>query len=207
MNIESSLSDLGLNKSEIKMYLYLVEKGPSIIQNVSRETFITRSNCYYVVRLLLNKGLVKKTIIRNRTAFETTGEDGILKFVDKMAETANIAAEQLKSLKNDEANEVVTKTINEPDKCIEYIDLLNNQQNTILIGQIPQADSIIYPLYLSIIQSQIMPNSCRFIEKSLGDQYLLFTDDKLVLVEIGPKPSIQEIRSDHLAKAMRKSFL
>lgn len=51
---------VGLNTSEIEVYLWVLKKHLVKPGDVSRETKISRTNCYNVLRLLETKGLVRK---------------------------------------------------------------------------------------------------------------------------------------------------
>lgn len=58
MNTESILKSIGLHASEISVYIFLLENGPSLLQDVSRETKIGRTNCYNVLNSLKEKNLI-----------------------------------------------------------------------------------------------------------------------------------------------------
>lgn len=69
-DIPNTLKQLGLNTKELKIYLSLIQSGPSPVQNISRATSISRSTVYQRIENLRNRGLVnfeqgqKGTVVR-----------------------------------------------------------------------------------------------------------------------------------------------
>ena len=59
---EEVLTELGLSKNEAKVYLALLENGPSIISRISDHSKVHRSNVYETITKLLDKGLVSSII-------------------------------------------------------------------------------------------------------------------------------------------------
>ena len=69
--IESILSKIGLNGSEIKVYLTLLKRGSCQKKDIVREARISPSKIYHVLDKLANKGLVSiitKNKVKNFTA-------------------------------------------------------------------------------------------------------------------------------------------
>lgn len=60
MHIYEELSKAGLNKNEIRVYLYLLEQGVSTPPQIARGTHIARTHCYSILRDLSDKALIKK---------------------------------------------------------------------------------------------------------------------------------------------------
>ncbi len=56
------LAELGLTMSESKVYLALVQLGPSRIRSVSKATAVCREHLYKTMRLLEGKGLIEKEL-------------------------------------------------------------------------------------------------------------------------------------------------
>jgi sugar-specific transcriptional regulator TrmB len=57
--MEEKLRKIGLTKSEVKIYLYLLEVGTSSPPQIAKGTGITRSNCYDVFRKLRERNLIE----------------------------------------------------------------------------------------------------------------------------------------------------
>jgi sugar-specific transcriptional regulator TrmB len=64
------LQELGLTENESKVYLALLELGPSLAGLISRKTGIHRRNIYDITGRLAKKGLIGYIIKNNRRLFE-----------------------------------------------------------------------------------------------------------------------------------------
>lgn len=58
MSIESKLTNLGLNKNQVKIYLTLLQLGSANIQDIAQKAAIKRTTAYSILDTLLQKGLV-----------------------------------------------------------------------------------------------------------------------------------------------------
>lgn len=83
MNIQTELQQIGLNKSEISIYTFLIQNGTSSVQNVSRETKISRTNCYYVFKQLTEKGLIEETEIKKKRFYKPLDPSAIVNYTQK----------------------------------------------------------------------------------------------------------------------------
>jgi sugar-specific transcriptional regulator TrmB len=68
--MEINLQGLGLTENESKVYLALLELGPSLAGIISRKTGIHRRNIYDITERLAKKGLIGYIIKNNRRLFE-----------------------------------------------------------------------------------------------------------------------------------------
>tara|TARA_Y100000034_G_C6876141_1_gene400710 strand:- start:141 stop:857 length:717 start_codon:yes stop_codon:yes gene_type:complete len=64
------LQELGLTDNESKVYLGLLELGPSLAGQLSRKTGIHRRNIYDITERLAKKGLIGYIVKNNRRLFE-----------------------------------------------------------------------------------------------------------------------------------------
>ena len=60
MDIKTELSNFGLNKSEIAIYLYLLEQGVSSPPQIAKSTKIARTNSYHILLSLKERGLIEE---------------------------------------------------------------------------------------------------------------------------------------------------
>jgi sugar-specific transcriptional regulator TrmB len=79
MNLTNQLKLVGLNKSEIRIYLYILENGLSNPPQVSRGTKITRTNCYHVLCSLKEKGLIQEQLNNNRKVYLPTDPESLVR--------------------------------------------------------------------------------------------------------------------------------
>ena len=70
--MEEALKKIGLSSTEAKVYLALLESGPSLAGALAKKTKVNRSNIYDALQRLINKGFVSFVIKENRKYFEAT---------------------------------------------------------------------------------------------------------------------------------------
>ncbi|MBS3074386.1 hypothetical protein J4447_02935 [Candidatus Pacearchaeota archaeon] len=84
---ESILLDFGLTKNEAKVYLALIDLGPSLAGQISRKTGIHRRNIYDTIERLIQKGLVGYIQQNNRNLFQASNPG---KFLDIIKERESL---------------------------------------------------------------------------------------------------------------------
>jgi sugar-specific transcriptional regulator TrmB len=77
MDIEPLLS-LGLTNTEAKIYIDLLELGPSLVGTLSKKTGFHRRSLYDALERLINKGLVSYITTNNRKYFEAADPSTLL---------------------------------------------------------------------------------------------------------------------------------
>ena len=80
---EKTLQELGLTENEAKVYLFLLENGPSNITEITNKTPIHRINVYDILKRLLEKGLVSFTIEGKKKFYSATDPDYFLKILEE----------------------------------------------------------------------------------------------------------------------------
>ncbi|MBI2632662.1 hypothetical protein HYW75_06675 [Candidatus Pacearchaeota archaeon] len=81
--IEETLRNIGLSRNEIKIYLALLELGPSLMGQICGKTKIHRRNVYDSIEMLKDKGFISSTIINNRNKFEAIDPNRIIDILDE----------------------------------------------------------------------------------------------------------------------------
>ncbi len=88
------LEKMGLSRNESKIYLALLEAGPSTADGISRKAGIHRRTIYDNIEKLLNKGLISYSIKGRKKYFEAADphvlEDIIREKKEKLGEEENI---------------------------------------------------------------------------------------------------------------------
>ena len=84
--MESALKQIGLTDGEIKVYLALLELGPSSITNIIKKSGISGSKAYEVLNRLTNKGLASSIIKNNVKHFEASSPNKILNYLNEKKE-------------------------------------------------------------------------------------------------------------------------
>ena len=81
--VEETLRSIGLSKNETKIFMALVEMGPSAIGLICGKTKIHRRNVYDSIEMLKNKGFVSSTSINNRNVFEAVNPTRIMDMLEE----------------------------------------------------------------------------------------------------------------------------
>ena len=81
--IGECLREIGLSKNETKIYLALLELGPSLMGQICGKTKIHRRNVYDSMEMLKDKGFVSSTTVNNRNVFEAVDPKRILDILEE----------------------------------------------------------------------------------------------------------------------------
>src|SRR3989344_2090331 len=93
----TTLESLGMNKTEAKVYLALLELGEVQAGQISKKSGVNRTSTYDSLERLISKGLVKYVIQSNKKVF---GADKPNKIVEQLKEQERIAKQILPELNN-----------------------------------------------------------------------------------------------------------
>ncbi len=100
-NLRNFLTVLGLSSEEANIYSVLVEKGPSTILQVSRETKINRTKIYRLLDLMLERGIVEEVVDEKRKllkAADTTKLEYFVKEQESKSKTLTELFPQVREL-------------------------------------------------------------------------------------------------------------
>lgn len=98
MAITDQLKQLGLNHSEISVYLFLLENGISTPPIVSRRTNIARTNCYNILNELVGKGLIAEQLTGKRKAYIANDPESLLRGLERKKEIVSQILPDLRGL-------------------------------------------------------------------------------------------------------------
>jgi sugar-specific transcriptional regulator TrmB len=91
-----SLRALGLTEIEEKVYLTLLEEGPSLAGHISRKSGIHRRMVYDATERLIKKGLVSYILKNNRRLFEAVDPERLLQLAQEQEAAVKQTLPQLK---------------------------------------------------------------------------------------------------------------
>jgi sugar-specific transcriptional regulator TrmB len=131
--IEEALRSIGLSKNEIKIYLALLELGPSLMGGICGKTKIHRRNVYDSIEMLKDKGFVSSTVINNRNVFEAVNPKRILDILDEKKTDIQSILPQLLSNQNKKQSLVRVYTGLNGRKVI-FEDKLNYKEEQYVLG-------------------------------------------------------------------------
>ncbi|MDO8625862.1 MAG: helix-turn-helix domain-containing protein [Candidatus Magasanikbacteria bacterium] len=98
MVLQDQLKQLGLNHSEIVVYLFLLENGLSTPPIVSHGTKIARTNCYNILKELKNKDLVTEQAAGKRKAYLAHDPESLLHGLERKREIISQILPDLRGL-------------------------------------------------------------------------------------------------------------
>ncbi|MFH1585991.1 MAG: helix-turn-helix domain-containing protein [archaeon] len=145
------LKGLGLTENEIKVYLVLLKRGPSLASEVAEETGLHRTHAYDIIHSLVKKSIVSYVVRENRKYFQSTDPehlDSLLK--DKQEELEKSEAKlksligELKEISVSNRPELVA-SIYEGQRGFKAFleDILKRKENYLIIGYNPQAEEFL----------------------------------------------------------------
>ena len=76
------LTNLGLTKSEVRVYLGLLRFNASSASEISENTGIYRKNVYDALNRLIKKGLVSSAKVETKRIFYAANPQRLLEFLD-----------------------------------------------------------------------------------------------------------------------------
>lgn len=98
MTIQEQLHELQLTKSEIRVYLYLLEQGLSTPPQIARGTGIARTNCYNILSELKNSSLIEEQEKGKRMAYIASDPEALLRAIQKKKEAVERLLPDLRAL-------------------------------------------------------------------------------------------------------------
>jgi sugar-specific transcriptional regulator TrmB len=92
------LTRFGLPEKEAKVYLALLELGPSSVSEVAKRAKVSRTNTYHLLNALLARGLVNSHEKTSKIIFSAEGPERILQMLKSQAEDAQRVYSEAKDL-------------------------------------------------------------------------------------------------------------
>ncbi len=157
MDLTLQLRLLGLNRSEITVYLFLLENGLTTPPNVSRGTKIARTNCYNILESLTTKGLIEEQIQGKRKAYISCDPDALLRTLDKKRETVQQILPDLRGLYTTQKNKPKIRFFDGTEQIKEIYRLSLNSQKVLGLGFTEHLNNLMpefYEWYLHELQSR-----------------------------------------------------
>ena len=97
---ETLLIQLGLTRNEAAVYAYLLRHTGKAASAISKRTGITRTNTYYVLERLQDKGLVAKSVVGTRAVFRLEHPNSLNRYLDDRQRQLEASRSQLHSAMN-----------------------------------------------------------------------------------------------------------
>ncbi len=100
MKIIPLLKKFGFSENESQVYLATLESGLSSAQNIARVAGIKRTTTYSVLSYLVNRGVVGKSKIRNKTRFLAESPDRLLRLIGELQNDMKNILPELQAIYN-----------------------------------------------------------------------------------------------------------
>jgi sugar-specific transcriptional regulator TrmB len=195
MSLISSLRDLGLHKTEVSVYLFLLRNGTSTVLNVSHGTKITRTNCYYVIRQLLDKGLINKQILGNKVAFAATELFALDDYIQAKSRIAKSILPDLESAYFRGSLKPQVTFYSTEDGISGLLANLVHTEGLIFYGPKPGDPSVIKSFYDQIKDSTDKVERLFIHPRRIINCYFIIWTDNVAIVPISTTPHITVIQN------------
>jgi sugar-specific transcriptional regulator TrmB len=145
---EKSLKKLGLEDSEIKLYLTLLKLGSSTATSLAKETGINRSYLYDILERLINRGLVSFFAKNNIKYFNAISPESLVDYADNLKKDIQKLIPELEKIKSipKEATKVELFQGKEGLKTL-LKDIINERKNYVVFGEEGQFQNM-FPVYI-----------------------------------------------------------
>lgn len=84
MNLDHLLQNMGFSKNESKVYLASLELGSTSAQNIAKHADLPRTTVYSVLKYLVQRGVVAKTVVQGKTRFMTEPPKKLLSILNDL---------------------------------------------------------------------------------------------------------------------------
>ncbi len=191
--IELELESIGLNKSEIKVYLALLKLGASSTGPIITESKTANSKIYEVLEKLIQKGLVSYFIKENVKYYKATNPKMLLDFLEEKKSTIDKERDRLNKIlptliafsqdKEEEKEAVIyTGTRGIKTAFTNLVDELNEGEEVHIMGVYDFGDKFIHSaLYFQKIRSN----------KKIKAKFLINQDAKKIADEFRKYPPVE----------------
>ena len=203
MSLVSSLRELGLHKSEIAVYLYLLRNGASSIANVSHGTNITRTNCYYVIRQLLAKGLIRKSSIENRNVFIPTELASFDEMIESKRKSLQRLMPELEAAFNKGSIKPQVFYYSTEVEISKFIDEFVKYHDILFYGPRPNDPELIVKLFQLLKQNPDEYGRQFIHPRRVINNYFLIWADRVGIIPISKIPFLTVIQNSDYAASMR----
>src|SRR3989338_7547002 len=95
---EELLQKIGLNKSEVKVYLNLLELGSSTTGPIMDKAKVSSSKIYGILERLIEKGLVSFIIKSKTKYYQASSPEAIFDYINEKEEEMEKQKEQIKKI-------------------------------------------------------------------------------------------------------------
>lgn len=137
------LKQAGLTENESKIYLSLVDNGPSLAGRISRLTGLHRRTVYDVTEMLIKKGLIGYILKNNRRYFEASNPNRILEMLKEKEDLLTPVVGDLLTKYNSKKEKQETNFYKGKEGLKAIFEDQLNYKEILIIGASPKAYDIL----------------------------------------------------------------
>jgi sugar-specific transcriptional regulator TrmB len=132
MKLDHIFLKLGFSENESQVYLAALASGVASAQDIAKKAGLKRTTTYSVLSYLVNRGVVAKTKVKNKTRFVAEPPEHLLNLVGELQANIQKALPELKAIYNTDVKPKIT--FYEGENAIQrvYDDTLAEQPAEIL---------------------------------------------------------------------------
>jgi sugar-specific transcriptional regulator TrmB len=161
MEIATSLKEIGLNNSEIKTYLYLLETGLTTPAVIAKGTGISRTNVYNLVQTLKDRGFINEQMKNKKTAYAAKDPQSLLIDMERKRQAIEQVLPDLRARFITQANKPTIKFYEEWDEVKQvFIQSLSANKIT-AIGSATELQQI-DPKFFEAYQKEVAKRKIEF---------------------------------------------
>jgi sugar-specific transcriptional regulator TrmB len=139
----ASLQEAGLTGNEEKVYLALLDLGPSMAGQVSRRTGLHRRSVYDVLDVLIKKGMVGYILKNNRRLYQAGNPGRIIELLDEKKENLQNNVDQLLLKYNKTVDKEETNFYKGKDGLKNIFEDQLNYKEVLILGASPKAYEVL----------------------------------------------------------------
>jgi sugar-specific transcriptional regulator TrmB len=219
------LNEIGLTDNEAKVYLALLDLGPSLAGQISRKTGMHRRTVYDTTEMLIKKGLIGYILKNNRRYFEASNPNRILEILNEKKDLVTPIVSGLRDKFEGVKEKQETNFYKGKEGLKNIFEDQLNAKEILIIGASPDAYDILKFYFKwydqkrkkKKIKSRILAYDKKIQKIDLADiRYLPqkysnpvavnIYDDKVAIILWATKPIAILIKEKEIADAYRNYF-
>ena len=190
------LQEVGLTNAEIKIYIHLLELGPSLASKLSQKSKVERAVTYHILEKLIRKGIVSYVVRENRKYFSAAEPEKLKDLlIEKEASLDELIPELIKLKKPTEQPLSVEVFRGKEGFKTIMEDLIRDKKPYYIIGYTGKGPDIAKYWYAHWNNRRIKNKICRYFLIHKGNENMEALKYPLTKLRILSKEAIQDAKT------------
>lgn len=195
MNIEI-LKEIGLTETEVKIYINLLEIGPSLASIISKKANVERAVTYHILEKLIQKGIVSYVIKENRKYFNASEPEKLKDLLIEKEDLLNDLIPNLIKIRKPEEQPFSIEVFRGKEGFKTVMnDLIKDKKPYYIIGYTGKGPEIAEYWYIHWNNRRVKNKIRRYILLKKGQEDLEALKYPLTEIKTLPSEIIQESKS------------